>query len=104
MQMEGELVPAIRDEWERHSFEGRRMDCIQYATSEFVIKTATTPQEEHIVNLDAKRCSCNFFHDMQRACAHARSLRNSEEREGHKGVFFSYLLCRIPKKFVWWQL
>jgi len=71
MEMGGELVPAIRDEWERHSSEGRRMDCIQYATSEFVIKTTTTPQEEHIVNLDAKRCSCNFFHDMQRPCAHA---------------------------------
>jgi hypothetical protein len=71
MQIEGELVPAIRDEWERHSSEGRRMDCIQYAASEFVIKTTTTPQEEHIVNLDAKRCSCNFFHDMQRPCPHA---------------------------------
>jgi hypothetical protein len=90
--MKGELVPVVRNEWERHSSGGRRMDSIQYATSEFVIKTMTTPQEEHIVNLDAKRCSCNFFHDMQRPCAYAHSLRDSEKWKGFKRILFTHLL------------
>jgi hypothetical protein len=69
--------------------------CKQQATSKFVIKTATTPQEDHIVNLDAKKRSCSFFYGMQRPCAHAPSLSDSEEWEGHKGILSSHLLCFV---------